>query len=1210
MKRIVLLVVALAATGCLVLIGGGGAIASPVRPSVASAPRLPRSASAIGPVSQTTSQTGAVVLRPRDEAGLQQFIAAVTDPQSPSFHHYLARGAFASRFGPSQSTIDAVRSALEADGLSVQSVSSDGLILSFAGSATQVERTFQTGLERYQLTDGRVGQATTGAVTLPASVASAVSTVVGLDDVLSARPLSLLRAPLAAHRTRAAAVTAPLGHPASAPSPCSDAQADAQESGGLTDDQIAGAYGAFGLYGAGDLAAGQHIGIVEFEPLAPSDVRTFDACYFGSSAAGQMAKRLKVVPVDGGQPTGPGEGEASLDAEDVSAMAPGADVDVYEAPNTKYGNLDLYAAMIDNDVDQVITSSWGECEQTEQLAEPGVQQAESFLFQQAAAQGQSVFSAAGDTGSDDCNESRENEPPATQNPLSVDDPGSQPYVISVGGTTIENAATDPATERVWNDGAEWGGGGGGISMSWGMPSWQLSSRVPGIVLPGSSDYTRGNSVESQYGYKPGFCQSTLVGASSTTPCRTVPDVSAQADEFTGSVTVYSSAYDEFEPDGWVTIGGTSSATPIWAAMLAVVNASPTCQSNAATSGGVGFASPLLYAVASDRADYRASFNDITVGNNDVYGLDDGQVFPAASGYDLASGLGSPRLTGREGKAGLAFYLCSLAASGHRPAITQLSPSTLSTAGGTVTITGSGFKLGSSSSVTAITVGTWELPAGKFQVTSRTSITATFPPASDTLAPGSPAPLDGAGPEPVTVTLANGRSSATGPASTIDYVDEGASGSVPSVTSLSPTGGSQTTPGPVTIHGSDFTGATKVSFGGVAAASFHVLSDSDIQATPAPYSSSTACAPSAAGESPTTDVCQVQAVVTNAHGASATGQILLPYEGPVLPFPSAPPAGCGCEKVPAPTEFDYVPNPTVTSISTSLAEPSSLASEHGGTLITITGKGLDPMTLDWADFGDPSLASSVDSEYSYLTGTELQILAPATIVEGEAASVEPVGTQFSFKTLAGQSNSSEALYAGVPTVTGAKSLATGINAAGDTGGTPIEISGAGFAQAVGPVRFLDDVSPFSTGIQHTYTVDSDTSISTQTVSQNPSLVDVEVCSVTGCSFNPPADYFILYPPGAPKVEAVTPASGPAAGGTVVKISGQNLGCVTGVSFGGVMAEEFSNAQALLDCGSSNVVEAIAPLGKVGSKVTIKVSTVESEVTGSGPSKSSATFTYTP
>jgi hypothetical protein len=109
------------------------------------------------------------------------------------------------------------------------------------------------------------------------------------------------------------------------------------------------------------------------------------------------------------------------------------------------------------------------------------------------------------------------------------------------------------------------------------------------------------------------------------------------------------------------------------------------QGERATASGVGFAAPLLYAVASNPPAYKASFNDITAGNNDVYGLDNGLVFPATTGYDLASGLGSPQLTSKGGKAGLSFYLCSIAGQASRPTVTGLSPALLPVTGGTVTI---------------------------------------------------------------------------------------------------------------------------------------------------------------------------------------------------------------------------------------------------------------------------------------------------------------------------------------------------------------------------------------------------------------------------------------------------------------------------------------------------------------------------------------------
>jgi hypothetical protein len=1213
--------------GLLVMSGTAGlAVASPSAASAAAgpprmapveaAPRVPDGAKAAGAVPASAVVSGAVVLKPRDNAALVQFIADVTDKSSPRFHQYLPAGAFASRFGPSRSAINAVTAQLKADGLRVSGVSSDGLVVHFSGSADQVGAAFHTGLENYRLPDGAPGRATTSAISLPSSIAGSVLAVVGLDNLVQPQPVGILRAPASAKGEIRPASTANFSHPAGSPTACPSATSAARAFGGLTDDQIAHAYGAFGLYGNGDLGQGQHIAIYELEPFLRSDVKTFDTCYFGASRAASMLKRLHVIPVDGGQPAGPGSGEANLDVEDISAIAPDATIDVYEGPSpgtdgTDYDPVDNYVAIIDADQDQVVSTSWGLCEQAIEAGQPGLQQAENALFEQAAAQGQSVFAAAGDNGSDDCNTFETSTPVAGQNPVSVDDPGSQPYVVSVGGTTIDDAASQPPLEHVWNDGADGGGGGGGISQSWAMPTWQREATVPGIARPGSADYTNAARVEKSFGYPPNFCQSTVPGANSSTPCRTVPDVSSQADEFTGAITVY-----DVSEGGWTTIGGTSSATPIWAAMLALVNASPTCASHPVTRGGVGFVSPLLYEVASDPGAYDASFNDITTGNNDIYGVDNGLVFPATTGYDLASGLGSPQVTGPGGSAGLAYYLCSDAAQPSRPVVSQVSPPVGGIAGGErVVITGTGFESGGSPDVATIEVGAAQLPPSRFSVRSATTIVATLPPARDARPPLSPSPQDGAGPAAVIVTLSGDRSSAPGPRSIFEYVDTRATGVVPSITGVVPYAGSQK-PDRVTILGSGFTGATSVTFGGVPATGFVVNSPYRITATAPAYSSRTACAPLPTtgvyrGENAANDICQVQVRVSNPHGTSATGRILPPDEGAVvvnsLGVLVAPP-GCGCETMQAPTEFDYAPKPSITSVSTS-AGPASLASEKGGTVLTVHGKGLDPLTIDWADFGNPALESSMDTNFVFVTGTEMQIVAP-----GQALTVDPSAIPFSVKSLAGQSAPVTVTYAGVPKVTAVVNTINsteldGTYGAPDTGRTPIQVSGQGFAgQLIAPIEFTDTSSPYSLGTQYTFTVNGNTSLSTQTVAQNPALVDVRLCTVTACSLNRPADLLYIYPPGNPRVTSVSPASGPAAGGTKVTIGGDNLGCPLEVFFGNVKAESFTVVQALLDCGSTSTVRATSPPGTAGTKVGVTVGTIESYFTGSGRGTTTARFTY--
>jgi hypothetical protein len=1184
---------------------------------IEAAPYAPVGARAVGVVPPSAVVSGAVVLRPRDDAALVDFIGEVADANSPLFHQYLPAGAFASRFGPAESAINAVSSQLKAHGLRVSGVSSDGLLMSFRGTASQVESTFHTGLERYLLRNGSIGVATTSAVSMPAAIASSIAAVLGLNDLVQVRPVGAVRAPGSARPRIRPATTASFAHPPGSPKACASARAAARASGGLTDDEIANAYGAFGLYASGDLGAGQHIAIYELEPFLRSDIRTFDTCYFGASAAAGMLTRLHVMPVDGGQPAGPGSGEANLDVEDVSAIAPQATIDVYEGPSpgadgTDYDPVDEYAAIIDADSDQIVSTSWGLCEQAIELGQPGLQQAENELFEQAAAQGQSVFGAAGDNGSDDCNTFETSTPVSGQNPLSVDDPASQPYVVSVGGTTIDDAATQPPLEHVWNDGADGGAGGGGISQSWAMPTWQREATVPGIALPGSADYANADQVESSFGYPPDFCQSTVAGASSSTPCRLVPDVSAQADEFTGAITVYEAAFG-----GWGTVGGTSSSTPIWAATLALINASPTCASNAATRNGVGFASPLLYDVASDPGNYGASFNDITAGNNDVYGLDNGLVFPATTGYDLGSGLGSPRLTGPGGSAGLAYYMCSFARQAARPAVSGINPASGSITGGeAITITGVGFESDGSSNVAAIEIGAAQIPPSRFSVLSATSISATLPPALDARPPVAPSPQDGAGPVEVIVTLDDDASSAPAPQSTFEYVDTHAARTVPSITGVIPYGGSESAPGPVTILGSGFTAATSVTFGGVAASRFTVNSPYRITATPPAYSSRTTCSPLPttgvyAGESAANDICQVEVRVANARGKSATGRILPPDEGAVvvdsLGVLVAPP-GCRCETEQAPTEFDYIPAPTITSVSTS-AGAASLASETGSSVITVLGSGLDPLTIDWADFGKPSLESSIGTDYVFLTGTEMQIVAP-----GEALTVDPLSVPFSVKTLAGQSAPVTVTYAGVPKVTAVVNTINsteldGTYGAPDSGRTPLQVRGRGFVgQLLAPIEFSDTTSPYSLGTQYTFTVNSNTSLSTETVAQNPAIVDVRLCTVSGCSLDRPADLLYIYPPGNPSVTSVSPHSGPAAGGTKVTIQGEDLGCALEVFFGDVKAESFTPVEALLDCGSTTALHATSPPGTAGSEVPVTVGTIESYFTGSGVGTTTASFLY--
>ena len=400
-----------------------------------------------------------------------------------------------------------------------------------------------------------------------------------------------------------------------------------------------------------------------------------------------MIKNVNVVPVDGGQPTGTGSGEAILDVEDVSALAPQARARrVRGSEHQLRRRLDAYAAIVNADQDRVISTSWGFCEQAEQNNDPGDQQAENILFEQAAAQGQTMFSAAGDTGDDDCNAFR------TPDSAAGSAVHLRPTTPRASRTWSGSAArrsttpTQPPQERVWNDGNIWGGGGGGISQSWTMPSWQRAARVPGVVLPGSAHYKNAAKVLSDNGFPSTFC-AVVAGATTSTPCRLVPDVAAQARR------VHRGDHDLQRGVRLDHVSaGPRRRRRCGPGMLADVNASATCTAQSATANGVGFASPLLYAVASNPQPVRGLVQRHHGRQQRHLRARQRPGVPGHQGLrpDHRAGLAAadrPRTV----RPGLAFYLCSAGARPPGRWFRTSIPSQGSTAGGEkVTVVGSGF----------------------------------------------------------------------------------------------------------------------------------------------------------------------------------------------------------------------------------------------------------------------------------------------------------------------------------------------------------------------------------------------------------------------------------------------------------------------------------------------------------------------------------------
>ncbi len=239
--------------------------------------------------------------------------------------------------------------------------------------------------------------------------------MVGLDNLDQAQPL-LIHPRAHAARARAATPKVVTGGPQA----CSTAAGTASSAGAYTADQLASAYGLSGLYGAGDQGAGQTVALFELEPNRTSDIAAYQSCYATSAS-------VNYVKVDSGAGNGSGSGEAALDIEDVIGLAPQANILVYQGPNRNANTLlDTYNAIISQDRANVISTSWGACEAQLQEEQSGRAASENTLFEEAATQGQTMFAAAGDDGSEDCS--------GSDTDLAVDDPASQPYVTGVGGT--------------------------------------------------------------------------------------------------------------------------------------------------------------------------------------------------------------------------------------------------------------------------------------------------------------------------------------------------------------------------------------------------------------------------------------------------------------------------------------------------------------------------------------------------------------------------------------------------------------------------------------------------------------------------------------------------------------------------------------------------------------------------------------------------------
>jgi subtilase family serine protease len=610
---------------------------------------------------QSKSMSIEVVLAPSHRSQLQALLGRLYSPTSASYRHWLARGQFARRFAPSRAESAGVARYLASVGLVVQRSSSPFLVRA-SGSSAAISGALKTRLATYVDPHGTSYFANAAPVQLPANLAGGVLGVVGLTNTIreqsSAVPVRN-RVKLGARRpsgpsnceTPYPTVSQLVTQFVDGGSPPTLGYGAGPGCSGLTPSQDNSLYDAPNVGPRGQ-GAGENLALFELSAYQESDIDIWAHQFYGK----HFTPSLINFNVDGGPlnpvcPAGDscppdfngysGDIEVDADIEMSLAISPAnRHIIVYNAPNDESGqtSLDEYSVIANQDIADTTSSSWGSCEND---VTPAYTEAENLIFEQMAAQGQSLFTSSGDTGAFECIELD------GTTITNVGDPGSQPWITSVGGTSFGNfnpgqnpfPSYPTGAETVWNpqglcntkanefgaSGLDWcdfvGAGGGGTSQYWGRPSYQTG---PGV-----------NNAFTTYANGSTHCTLARRG----TPCREVPDISMNADQYTpyseyctGNANTPFSTCGTFSdgqnPPGWFGIGGTSLSSPFMSAIIA--------DRDSYTGRRTGNANQLLYSLFNTRNPSQY-FHDIT--GIHQFPTNNG-LFPTTPGYDLSTGIGT------------------------------------------------------------------------------------------------------------------------------------------------------------------------------------------------------------------------------------------------------------------------------------------------------------------------------------------------------------------------------------------------------------------------------------------------------------------------------------------------------------------------------------------------------------------------------------------
>jgi len=605
---------------------------------------------------------------PEQQAALSKFMDEQLSKDSPNFHNWLTPEQFGKQFGPADADIQTVTDWLAHQGFQQIKVGAGRTAIEFSGNVAQVRNAFHTEIHQFNV-NGEFRQANLSDPQIPAALTPAVAGIVSLHNF----PRKSMKHIVGAFTRTADGRIVP----------------QFTTSGG---HYVVGPADFAKIYNIPSTldGTGQHIAIVADSNINPQDVTDFRNLF-------SLPVNPPNIIVNGPDPgiSGPtgSEGEADLDVQVSGMVAPKATIDLVVSEGTlTAAGTDLSSFyIIDNNLDPVMSLSFGACE-----AALGTAGNRFFngLWEQAAAQGISVFVSAGDPGSAGCDDF--NIAAVATHGLAVSGFASTPFNVAVGGTDFDDFTTqttfwNPSTlnapgtresalgyihEIPWND-----------SCAATATSANLSTVCAGTAatnIVGGSGGPSGINAGAFSGYAKPAWQSGIIpnGIAAGDNHRYIPDVSLFASDGPQSKSFYLLCQADALPPGsnpscastgpfsFFGAGGTSASSPAFAGIMALIN-----QNN----GRQGNANPVLYKIAATAGQScnssttpltgsaTCSFYDITKGNNSVpcaanspagtspncssttAGTNGVLVSPAATttpawtaatGYDLATGLGS------------------------------------------------------------------------------------------------------------------------------------------------------------------------------------------------------------------------------------------------------------------------------------------------------------------------------------------------------------------------------------------------------------------------------------------------------------------------------------------------------------------------------------------------------------------------------------------